>query len=565
MNSKIMTLGVLCTLPIFNAYSDLQTKPLPPQDTVRRILSNYNSVKNDCKESDTGAARGHYYCSGVSIRMVNDGPFNPWDYSNWAIQTGATSWTWLRRDLSITMLMHPAGFIMRNPADSVALKLPVKEDGFTCIYSFDAGTGPDRKWYGCGQSGAGVPSNAGKPPINNKNGQWAYGSCKDQGVRTTQEWINTYTTGWFRSIQKEQCSWSAEDPAGWDEMIKIHEYRTNTDLLNPYAINTATNEFMLRNASATNDGSLNMQYIDAFVYNAKSNYNYQTMGDTAAQKPEDGLTVARNFQKKLYAKGYHVPIIWVDFTKPATERFGYSAADQAIPFDTSTETGGPDIPAAQSGTYIASTQWVERFDPGTQKNEWSLQVTPTERGRNIGPEETEAMYNELWVRNGSNQQWQENEMAKGSMRRQLVCLLTQYRTKDQWFLEPFRPYVTHEESVAAECNPVAASSAGHYISQAKWVLRFDPGTGKDEWSLEVTPTETGRSIREDQTEAMYNELVARNGQDPQWRDNEKSQGSMRRQFVCLLTAYRSKPQWYLEPYRPYVTHQDAVAAGCNPL
>lgn len=78
--------------------------------------------------------------------MVNDGPFNPWDYSPYAIKIGATSYSWIRKDLSTRILIHPAGFILRTPTDAAALKLPVKEQGFTCIYAFDGGTGPERKW-----------------------------------------------------------------------------------------------------------------------------------------------------------------------------------------------------------------------------------------------------------------------------------------------------------------------------------------------------------------------------------------------------------------------------------
>ena len=47
---------------------------LDPLDTLKRINHNYNTPKDACQEPDTGAARGLYYCSGVTLRMVNDGP-----------------------------------------------------------------------------------------------------------------------------------------------------------------------------------------------------------------------------------------------------------------------------------------------------------------------------------------------------------------------------------------------------------------------------------------------------------------------------------------------------------
>ncbi|WP_413776614.1 DUF2599 domain-containing protein [Pseudomonas sp. B21-054] len=47
-------------------------------------------------------------------------------------------------------------------------------------------------------------------------------------------------------------------------------------------------------------------------------------------------------------------------------------------------------------------------------------------------------------------QWKERD--SGGMRRQLVCLITTFRTKDAWSREAFRPGTTHEKAVAAGCN-----------------------------------------------------------------------------------------------------------------
>ncbi|BBH46226.1 hypothetical protein KU43P_27030 [Pseudomonas sp. KU43P] len=104
---------------------------LDPLQTLQRINRNYNTVTDACREPDTQAPRGHYYCSGVTLRMVDDGPFNPWDYSPYAIKTGATSFSWIRQDLSTNRLIRPAGYILRTPMDSRELGLPVMETGFT--------------------------------------------------------------------------------------------------------------------------------------------------------------------------------------------------------------------------------------------------------------------------------------------------------------------------------------------------------------------------------------------------------------------------------------------------
>ncbi|MGR6452602.1 hypothetical protein ACU5P1_11900 [Pseudomonas plecoglossicida] len=168
---------------------------LDPIQTLQRINRNYNNVTDGCREPDTQAPRGHYYCSGVTLRMVDDGPFNPWDYSPYAIKTGATSFSWIRSDLSTNRMIRPAGFILRTPMDSRALDLPVMETGFTCIFSFDGYTGPERKWYGCGPYGkplrADFMKNSKTSP-SNRNEKFAYGTCDSSNIETADDWRRNY-------------------------------------------------------------------------------------------------------------------------------------------------------------------------------------------------------------------------------------------------------------------------------------------------------------------------------------------------------------------------------------
>ncbi len=435
------------------ALSAIAAQPaLDPIETLNRINRNYNTLNNDCKEIDSGAARGHYYCSGVTLRMVNDGPFNPWDYSPYAIKIGATSYSWIRKDLSTSILIHPAGFIMRTPTDAAALNRPVKEQGWTCIYAFDGGTGPERKWYGCGFFDSKEPPRNAQGTLNNKNAQWAYGTCAEAGVTTAEKWSQQYTGLLKGPIQSSQCSWNAEKPSDWNAMIRVHESRATTTMKDPFSIKTQVNEFMLKNASATNDGSENMKYIDAFIYNVNSTQNFATRGDQAPPKPEDGLKSARNFQKKLNDQGYPVPILRLDFTKPPEQRFSYVAADQVIALN----ANAPVDPVASTPPrqYIASANWVKRYDPGTRKDEWTLSVVPTAEGRALPSNQLSALYDELFAMKGRDQNWREEEKSAGSMRQQLNCVLVNYRSKTPWNLEPFRPTVSDSEAKAAGCNPV---------------------------------------------------------------------------------------------------------------
>ncbi|MCI0995964.1 DUF2599 domain-containing protein [Pseudomonas corrugata] len=108
--------------------------------------------------------------------------------------------------------------------------------------------------------------------------------------------------------------------------------------------------------------------------------------------------------------------------------------------------------------YIESATWAERYDPGTQKNEWSLSVIPTACGRAIQSDQTNAEYAELVQKFGNDWQWKNND--GGGMRRQLVCHLTIARSKTPWNLEPYRPDVTHEVSIQNGCNYGVAPGNG---------------------------------------------------------------------------------------------------------
>lgn len=113
----------------------------------------------------------------------------------------------------------------------------------------------------------------------------------------------------------------------------------------------------------------------------------------------------------------------------------------------------------------------------------------------------------------------------------------------------------------------AKNSCERYIESATWILRQDPGFKRPIMSLQVVPTDCGRKVQDDQTNNFFNELVAGHYFDNNWKDNPDNRdsniASMRRQVVCHFTISRNKPEWNLEPSRPYTSHQDSVSKGCN--
>ncbi|MCG6574738.1 DUF2599 domain-containing protein [Pseudomonas sp. AF32] len=136
----------------------------------------------------------------------------------------------------------------------------------------------------------------------------------------------------------------------------------------------------------------------------------------------------------------------------------------------------PDARADGACTqYIQSGTWVERYDPGTQKNEWSLAVIPTECGRNIDSAQTNAEYAELVQKFGNDWQWKNND--GGGMRRQLVCHLVVARSKIPWNLEPYRPDVSQEVSINNGCNNGLPPGSGTLPAYTDPPSIVDPAEG----------------------------------------------------------------------------------------
>ncbi|MBJ9976453.1 DUF2599 domain-containing protein [Pseudomonas sp. S75] len=560
-----------------------------PQNTVRRINDNYNRLDNACKQPD-GAPRGHYYCSGVTLRMVDDGPFNPWDYSPYALKTGATSFSWIRKDLSTSRLIRPAGFILRTPQDARALQAPVMETGFMCIYSFDGFTGPDRQAWGCGafkQAAAagrwsetrpeGYQQRSATTPAN-ANAALAWGSCDLRKIDTPTQWRAQYShlrppalaPTSLNRIQVQQCSWNAEQAADWDAMIQVHE-APGTRHRDAFARKELLNEFLLRNdthGASAEDGSARLPFIDAFVWDVHSTYVASTRGDTRKARPTVGLKPAQAFQRKLYAEGYAVPILRLDFTKPASQRFSYEPKDQVIALDDAAlepaPKPDPQTPQQQQqpGDLVASADWVERkpgeLGMGRAEKSLLLKLAP---GVKLSPANVDAIYEALEARYGDSPQWLHDEIHAGSMRAQLQCLAVRHPNASQWQLEPWRPVLSPAQMQSANCNPVR-----RLIESTRWsVLERDgqplkaQGSEEPLFGLRVVPTSLGRQAS---TKQLYAELFRQEGLDPRWQ--EGAEASMELQLGCLLKLYNRKADWNLEPFRMATSVAQTEAAKCNP-
>lgn len=269
-----------------------------PAVVLEAMNRNYNETQNNCREQGTNGPRGHYYCSGVLLRTVIDGNYNPWVYSPSAIAIGATSYSWIRHDTGDKKLYHPAGFILRNRVEALSAGVPGLETGFICLYPFDAGTTTANGHQGCALRTTRADSIDGSETGLNGN-DFAWGSCTGAGVTTAAQW-DAHFRG-IGQVLNRQCSWNAENRIGWDAMIASRRIFTKN----------VWNEIMLNNYG---DGNQMPKYIAAFFYDVSR---------------AGGLQAARNFQTRMNAAGYNVPILRLDFSK-ATSPFSYVVADQAV-------------------------------------------------------------------------------------------------------------------------------------------------------------------------------------------------------------------------------------------
>jgi Protein of unknown function (DUF2599) len=95
-------------------------------------------------------------------------------------------------------------------------------------------------------------------------------------------------------------------------------------------------------------------------------------------------------------------------------------------------------------SYIQSGKWVYRF------NEWTLELVPTACGRAILADETGLMFYEIARKFSGSPYWTNDR----GMINQLVCHLVIARNKEEWNLDPWRPYVGYHNTEAAGCNAV---------------------------------------------------------------------------------------------------------------
>jgi hypothetical protein len=221
-----------------------------------------------------------YYCSGVILRGVADGNFDPWNPSPSATTLGAQSFSFVRDDANMKQTFVPSGYILTTPADAIKQNKPVH---YLCIYPYNAATsGMTPLGKGCNAT-----ATSQLPPDAD------FSTCASKNATTVDSWLAYIKTS-------AQCSLSVQDPDQFVTMLGVRAASPG---------NTAHNELLIATWAQNVASRLP---LEGFFYT------------TAA-----GLNAAKNFQNKFKARtGEWLPVLRLDLTQATP--FAYAAADQWI-------------------------------------------------------------------------------------------------------------------------------------------------------------------------------------------------------------------------------------------
>lgn len=310
-----MALLVGCSTPVSDEATRTGLGPAPPKvfeavkhpaPSIKIDLSDgpglaawfnneYNDSTTSCAQPGTGTPRGLYFCSGVLLRTVDNGNFNPWEYSPASEALRGISFSWIRRDVGIENLYHRAGFILLSPEASIANFVPgiAALDETLCVYPFDAWTTRtmNRNHGGCDFEGTGI---GGDHPRH-------WGSCDNKLAYTSAaQWNAHYSSS--GQVNYQQCSWNADNAQGWRNMIESRRSFTSPNSWNE-VMQTADQTW----------GPHMRNWLTTFFYDVRKS---------------GGLEDARIFQQKMANTGKRVPILRLDFAAAPTSRFQYVVSDQ---------------------------------------------------------------------------------------------------------------------------------------------------------------------------------------------------------------------------------------------
>ncbi|MGC1333689.1 DUF2599 domain-containing protein [Pseudomonas sp.] len=387
-------MSTLALLPMLAQAQDLG------DTTARALQQRYDDSRTDCGSDTTPA----FLCSGVMVFPI------PLQAGNqeWNLpqpNNGAASFSFLRQDAPALMLHEFTlrGFVFYPVLDHPEGKITSE---IRCAFPV-VGQASERLDAGCG-------SHPAYPNLS--------GSCHRIGITTAAQWLAHFSTPGITEPNLYQCGFSTRDSDNADAPQRFRQAIAAHNLLGPApAMNLVV--------SAWQQDSAPRLPIQAFIY----------MNDAAREK-----SMADQAQFKADSGGVLVPVIRLETgTNQTLSVFKYRPQDQSEPLPP--DPGGyPRDITRRCANYIDHVQW------SGQGNTASLSITPTDCARQHIPEPEHAFaVDELVDRWASDARFIN---ARG-MRDQFRCLMVTYPDKPEWNIEPWRPDVGYQATLAADCNP----------------------------------------------------------------------------------------------------------------
>lgn len=393
-------------------------------DTAQLLTTMYNDTRADCGSATQPA----YLCSGVMLRATTPSvAYQFYSVSPNAQKIGGISVSYLRRDAKYQHLAFAmtSGFIFDNAADNPEGHV---DHQVKCSFPLDGAT-DSRGDGGCGDY-----------QRDDHVAKVVEGYCDRIGVINAEQWVNRYfdAKGAYRASNGMFCAFDVRQgqPGSAEAFrqslrseallaargLKFNggKFQENELILTPWSIAAPRSPSILASFYVNASGLAGARLSQVQWYQA-----------TRQVLPAIALALPNSFQEDA--------------------RFAYQADQQAIL---------PVSEAPRCERYVQQAKWVGRYDAGFKKNIMSLEIVPTDCGRTIQAAQTNHFFNELVAGQYLSPEWINNADNKAdnlrSMRRQLVCVMSIARNKASWFLEPSRPFTTHEKSVAAGCNNVVS-------------------------------------------------------------------------------------------------------------
>jgi hypothetical protein len=243
-------------------------------DYAKQLNTRYADVLNRCDDQMPA-----YHCSGVIVRGVADGNFDPWNPSSSAARLGAQSFSFVRADANMKQTFVASGYVLSTPSEAIKQNKPLH---YLCVYPYNAGTS------NMTPLGKGCNAAATTQPLPGDD----LSTCAGKNATTVEAWL-AYTKN------NAQCSLSVQDPAQFMTLLGVRAASP---------ANTAHNEFLIETWRQDMPAELPLQ---GFFYTA-----------------QNALSAARNFQTKFKARtGEWLPVLRLDLNQSAP--FAYDHGDQS--------------------------------------------------------------------------------------------------------------------------------------------------------------------------------------------------------------------------------------------